>query len=61
MPVRVAEQEAEIAKYERLVKSLAPGFLRKDAERHLRQLQKDLAECKMYLAKGGQNNAGDRS
>lgn len=59
--VKVAEHKAEIAKYERIARSLPPGPLRRDAYRHLHQLQKDLAECNMYLAKGGRTNASNRS
>lgn len=59
--VRIEEHEKEIARYRNLVRSLAPGPLRNDCQRHLHQLQKDLAECKMYLSKGGQKNASNRS
>jgi hypothetical protein len=61
MPVRIAEQEAEIAKFERISRALPWGPLKRDTLRHLHQLQKDLAECKMYLSKGGQTNACNRS
>lgn len=61
MPVRIAEQEAEIARVQRLVDFLPRGMYRADQKKYLHQLQKDLAECKMYLAKGGQTNACNRS
>lgn len=61
MPVQIAEQEAEIARVQRLVRFLPRGKVRNDQMRYLHQLQKDLAECRMYLAKGGQTNAGNRA
>lgn len=59
--VKIAEHEAEIARVQRLVAFLPPGTYRADQRKYLHQLQKDLAECKMYLAKGGQTNAGNRT
>lgn len=59
--VRIAEQEAEIKKYKRITRSLPPGPLKRDTLRHLRQLQNDLEECKMWLSKGACANASNRT
>lgn len=61
MPVQIAAQEAEIARVRKITRSLPPGPLKRDTLKYLRRLQNELAECKMYLAKGGQKNAGYRS
>lgn len=48
MQDRIAEHKQLIAKAER-ERNAASGYRRKDLDRHVKRLKKELAECRMYL------------